>query len=109
MIDEERADRSLEYLKSTDVEYGRAKALMEFKGHERKVVRSQLATQYMEEGMPASKANPKAECSDSYRRALQDLSNATTDFETIKAKRKRAELTIEMWRSCHSAMKRGNI
>ena len=106
----EKAERSLDYLKSTDSEYGRLKAMMEFKGHERKVVRSMLICEAMElEKMSAAKALATAEASDSYRRALTDLSNATAEFETVRAKRKRAELIIEMFRSVHSALKKGNI
>ena len=51
----------------------------------------------------------EAKASDEYSNALDESQEITEQFILLEAKRNRAELTIEMYRSVNSALKRGNM
>ena len=58
-------------------------------------------------GADARKAN--AEQNGDVIAADEELINATISFETLKAKRQRAELLIEVWRSINASQRKGNV
>lgn len=49
----------------------------------------------------------RAYASEAYRQAIEDLEDATADYETLRAKREAAVMTIEVWRSQNSGRKQG--
>ena len=100
------AEKALEYLKNTDTEAARARALKDGLDETKKSV---SAIEFMKASGSAAERTQKALASEEYLTHLDKLENAVLEFETLKNKRKSAELQIEMWRSINSNMKKGNV
>lgn len=100
------ADKALNYLKSTDIAAAKAKCLYEALDDQKKTV---LAIVFMAAKGGAGERAKNAEGSEEYILHLDKLHNARLDFETLRNKRKSAELQIEMWRSVNSNQRKGNI
>lgn len=102
-----KAEKAIQYLADSEEEWANLKAQHQALDKRRKIVR---ASGIMDsaESSAAMKAND-SEASPDYKLAVMDWEQVMTDFYLIDAKRHRAELTIEMYRSVNSSMKRGNI
>ena len=114
MITQEQAEAALESLGNTDGEYGRRKARVEGLKETRKIIKAQMMLEIEAaigpgEKMTGQMIEANAYASQRYRKEVSDLAEAMQDFEILKAKRLSAELKIEVWRSIHSAQKKGNI
>ena len=102
-----QAEASLKYLADSESDYARLKAGHQAEKERLKVVRASEtldSTQSTQKGKEMA-----AEGSAAFRQALLDWQEFMEEFYLVEAKRKRAELTIEMYRSVNSALKRGNI
>ena len=106
MISYDDAEKALNYLKATDEEAARAKALYQGLDEAKKTV---LACEFMKADGSASERNQIALSSGEYLLHLEKMDNSLLDFEIIKNRRKSAELQIEMWRSVNSNQRKGNI
>jgi len=106
MIDFSDAEKALDYLKSTDTPAAKAKCLYEALDDQKKTV---LAIVFMGSKGGAGERAKNAEGSEEYINHLGKLNDARLDFETLRNKRKSAELQIEMWRSVNSNQRKGNI
>ncbi|WP_086931582.1 hypothetical protein [Agarilytica rhodophyticola] len=107
MIDINDAEKALDYLKSTDKEAARLRALSGALDDMRKTM---IALLYNEEteGSAADRLK-KAEGSEHYKNHIESLRNANEEWYLIQNQRKSAELQIEMWRSINSNQRKGNI
>lgn len=105
MIEEEKAEGAVKYLRDTAEKYGKLRGHMEYCDGRLRRVKSLLMM-----GKPGSVAEreTQAYASEAYEAALKDLENATAEYETIRALREAAVYTIEVWRS-QSATKRQGI
>ena len=103
---EATVDAALQYLASTDAEYGRLVGHVRGLEHRLKVVK---ATVFLDAAGTVAEREAQAYASEEYGAGLTEFEDASIELETIRARRKRAELTIEVWRSLNSAAKRGNI
>lgn len=103
MIDEERVEGAVEYLRDTAKAYGQARGRALFTENNLRRVKAL--------NMPATGTVAERESaaygSDEYRKALEDMENAVAESETIRALREAASYTIEVWRSQNSARKQG--
>ena len=106
MINYSDAERALEYLKSTDVEFARRKALYEGLDDQKKTVE---AISFMKSDGSAAERGQKAKASDSYQKHIKEIHDARLEFETMRNQRQTAVLQIEMWRSVNSNQRKGNI
>lgn len=114
MITQEQAEAALESLGNTDGEYGRRKARVEGLRETRKIVKAQMMLEIQAaigpgEKMSGQMIEANAYASPTYRKEVDDLIDAIRDFEILKAKRLSGELKIEVWRSIHSAQKKGIV
>ena len=106
IVDEKRLEGAINFLAETDGTYAEQKAAMENAEILRKRVRAKVfltATGNNEERK--SKAETNMECcnaDDAYIAALQA-------FETTKARRQRAELVVDVWRTISANLRRGNV
>ena len=102
----EKAEAALDYLELSENEFSRLKALVKYAPDRLKVLSSTLALESSEKSVTgkhtASLAHPD------YEAAIDAYETVTKEFNLIQAKRNRAELTIEFWRSLNSAQKLGN-
>lgn len=104
--DKDQVARALQFLAETDVEYGQSCARVSAVEHQGKAVK---AVEYLKHTGPVAERTAQVESSQAYKDWVEELENAIADRETLRAKRKRAELTIEVWRSVNSARTKGNI
>jgi len=103
---EAQVEKALLYLRDTDEEHAKAKARV--KGLEQKR-KTEKAIGYLKaEGTIAERESIAYSLGD-YVQCVQDYENAVYDEQILTNKRKRAELTIEVWRSVNASYKRGNV
>ncbi len=106
MIKESEAFEHLQHLINTDVEAGRAKALMDSLDEQRKTIE---AIEFLKQSGSAAERKQMALASDSYLGHLAKLEDARYTFETLKQQRLTSCAAIDMWRSINSSQKKGNI
>jgi hypothetical protein len=100
-VDQERAEKAVEYLISTAGKLGTAKA---------EAVRAEAMLRHIKalamrssDEKSAAAQERDAYASDKYLVAIDDLFAATRDAETLKAEREAAQATIEFWRSSEAS------
>ncbi len=101
------AERAIKFLADSEAEWASLKAQHQALDKRRKIVRASGILD-SNESSAAMKAND-SEASKDYLQSVTDWEQAMEGFYLIDAKRFRANLTIEMFRSTNSALKRGNI
>jgi hypothetical protein len=103
VIDEERMSNAMEFLATTDQDYAIAKADM-LRG-ELLAKRARARIFITSEGsVEARKAG--AEIHVEVCAADDELIRATLEFEALRAKRQRAELVVEVWRSLEASRRK---
>lgn len=106
MINYNDAEKALEFLKSSDVEFARRKCLYEGLDDQKKTIE---ALAFINAKGSAAERAQIAKCDDGYQDHIQAINEARIEFETMRNQRQTAALQIEMWRSVNSNMKKGNI
>lgn len=106
IVSDDRCQKALKYLASTDEDAARAKAHLEGLQEQRKTVKAMMFMQA--EGAQQTREQ-QAYNSDEYKQHIEKIENAVLDFETLKQKRLTEALIIEVWRSCNSNRRTGNI
>ncbi len=101
------AERAINYLAESEADYARYKALHQAEKERLKIVKAGLSMDSLEKSQTAK--DKDAESHSDYQRAVEDWQQSMEEYYLIEAKRKRAELTVDMYRSVNSALKRGNI
>lgn len=104
MIDESMAEKALNYLASTDESSARAKGIVKALEYRLKVVK---AAQFLSSSGTMAEKEAQALSSHDYGDLLLQYESAIIDFETISAKRERAVLTIDVWRTESSNRRKG--
>lgn len=102
---EKTVSAALDYLASTDEAYAVARAGVEMERHRLKVAKAVAMLESGEKSTASQETH--ALVSDDYAAALSRLEDVTLDYETMAAKRKRAELTVEVWRSVNANRRQG--
>lgn len=105
MISEDRLEKALKYLATTDEECAELKAEVSRREYACKLARARELVLAAGSSVEVRKAI--AEQSQSVIDAEDLLANAIVDFEKVKAKRQTEELIVEVWRSVLSARKQG--
>ena len=106
MITEIEAGQHLKFLIETDVEAGRAKALVDALDEQRKIIE---AVEFMKVKGSAAERKQIALSSGPYLEHILKLENARYEFETMRNRRLTAVTAIDMWRSVNSNQRKGNI
>jgi len=106
---EEQAEKALNYLASTDEEHANAKALLGALQEQRKTIKAMVYLQHIERGKGQGVSEQEAYNSEEYREHLEKIQNAEADYQLLQNKRKRADLTIEMFRTYSANQRRGNV
>jgi hypothetical protein len=107
MITTENMEAALNYLAESELEWSELKATKET---ESKRLEITLASGIIDSG-ESSQAGKKVDSQDSraYKEAVEDARQVLEHFYLIDAKRTRAMVTIEVWRSLNSSRNKGNI
>ena len=106
MISDERTEKAVEFLRDTAEQYGQMRGRVAYTSANLRRVKS-IVMLSCEGGVGAREA--EAYASPAYLLAMEDEQNAVADYETLRAKREAAQMTIEVWRSQASARKAGII
>jgi hypothetical protein len=106
MISEEDAERASEYLRDNAARYGQMRGRMQYASDNLRRVKS-LQMMELEGGLGEREA--KAYASEAYRVALEELRDATIEYETERAMRDAAIYRIDIWRSQNSARTKGFV
>ena len=102
-----KAEKAIEYLAETENKYAHLKAQVKYAPERLKAFLSVLE---MESDLPSATARKTAAmANDEYDALIEAQETIAREYNVIAEKRRRAEITIEMYRSVNSAMKRGNI
>ncbi len=101
------AERAIKFLADSEAEWAALKSQHQALDKRRKIIRASGIMDSLESSA-TMKAND-SESSPDYLQSVNDWEQTMESFYLIDARRHRAELTIEMFRSTNSAMKRGNI
>ncbi len=101
------AERAIKFLAESEAEWATLKAQHQALDKRRKIIRAS-GIMDSNESSATMKAND-SESSPDYLQSVNDWEQAMESFYLIDAKRFRANLQIEMFRSTNSAMKKGNI
>lgn len=97
-------ERAVEFLRDTADQYGQMRGRVAYTEANLRRVKS-LEMLGREGGVAAREA--EAYASPAYLAAMEDEQNAVAEYETLRAKREAATMTIEVWRSQNSARKAG--
>ena len=108
IITDEKTQQSLDYLASTDEKLAKLKARMKGLDHAIKVLKADIFLQEKGKGTDSDR-KAKAEVHSDVISMYEELHDAFADVEIIEAKRKRAELNIEVWRTEQANRRKGNI
>lgn len=93
-------------LAKTDEQYARLTAAVKALDHKRRVIR---AIAFLEISGTVAEREALATASKEYKAFIVEYENTIADKEILGAKRKRAELTIDVWRSLNAARNKGQI
>lgn len=105
-ITDESVEAAVAYLAETDVTHARARAEYNALSEMRKTVRA-FCFGDAEGGV--KEREMLAECHCDYIAHIEKIKQAEIHFHTLHNKRKRAELTIELYRTYSANVRRGNI
>ena len=102
-LDEDRIGKALRYLAETDLNYAEAKAALESAEILRKRVRARV---FLVEDGTVAERNAEAETHCDAEAADDQYVQAIKTFEELKARRQRAELLIDVWRSLEATRRK---
>jgi len=102
--DEHDIAKALYYLAETDEKYAVLIARVKALEYQVKTIK---AFGFLNASGTVGEKTAISESSAPYKAWIEDYENAVADKETITAKRKRAELTIEVWRSLNANRRQG--
>lgn len=105
MINDKDVQKAVDYLQETDVPHAHARAEFSALQELRKTV---LAFCWPDTGNQGDK-DAKARTHTDYIRHIEKIKQAEIDFHVLHNKRKRAELTVELYRTECANTRKGNI
>lgn len=98
-IDENQAHKAIHYLAETDEQAALAKANVSYLDEKKKSIK---AIHFLEAEGANGVREQKAYASDDYKAYIEEYKDAVYAFETLKNKRLRAQLTIDLFRSLNA-------
>ena len=106
-ITENSVYQALNYMGETDETYARSRANMEWLKHQSKVVYSMAAMESSETTVKGRECD--AETSKAYQEAMRKWTDSIYDYHLIASKRKRAETTIDLFRTLSATRRTGVV
>lgn len=104
MIDDNDVEKAVWYLRDSAGDSGRTRGRMAYSDGQLRRIKSLVM---LEKDGSLGIREAEAYASKDYADALEQLENATADYETIRAKREAAQYAIDVWRTQTSARKAG--
>ena len=104
--DAERVGKAINYLADTDEKYGRLCAAVSAMEHRIKTLK---AIEYLKTSGTVGERQSIVDSSQPFKIWTEEMENITADREIMRARRKTAELLIDVWRSVNANRRQGNI
>lgn len=101
-----KVSEALDYMVSTDAEYGALRGLVDGLEYRLKIAEAQG---YLQSDGTQEQRKAEARNTAQYKLLAEELENSKIDFHVVGAKRKTAELHIEVWRTQQANKRQGNI
>ena len=103
----DQAEKALDYLRESEQEYAEYKGLVKFQSER---LKASLARSMLNQvGSSVAERKAQAEASSDYDAVVAESIGIQTKYTELEAKRQRAELAIELFRSINSARSKGVI
>lgn len=102
---EERVSGALQYLASTDEECAGLKAAVKAEEYMLKHFKAKAMAASASKSIAAKETDALA--SEAYANAVEQYRDTIAEYETVAARRQRAILTIEVWRSLNANRRQG--
>lgn len=106
IVNDDKIEKALHYLAETDITYGQLKGSKLAFEYRFKVTKG-LEFLSAEGTIQAREA--KAYTSEKYMSMVNEYESLCAEFETINAKRKRAELTVSVWQTENANRRKGTL
>lgn len=106
IVTEDRLQKALHYLATTDEPVAKAKALMKGLEKQEKTIKAQEFISQKGRGGVAEREHA-AYASEAYNLWLKMYEEAILDYELLDSKRNTEALIVEVWRSLNSARTKG--
>ena len=106
MISDDRLQKALTYLATTDESAARARALMEGLSDQRKTVK---AIGFLDASGTRDERESSAYVSSEYREHGKRYEDAVFEYEALRNKRSTEALIVEVWRSEQANRRAGNV
>lgn len=106
IISLETLEKALDFIAQSDHEYGQWKAMM-LRTEYMAEVREALVYKTLEGSIEDRKR--AAKCDEEVRKAWEEHFQCVAKFEVLKARRARAAITVDLWRSMEATRRVGNI
>jgi collagenase-like PrtC family protease len=106
MIDQQRAEKALDYLAHTDETAARARSYMLGLEKNEKTI---LSVEILKVEGTQQQKESVARVSGPYREWMDKYQQAVYDFEILRNRRSTAEMIVEAWRSVNANRRAGNI
>ena len=106
MVTDITVEKSLEYLASTDRQLGEVHGRVEGINHH---IKTAKAVAFLEASGTVGERQAHADCNPDVVALINEYENVVGERETIRTTRKRAELTIEVWRTQQASSRRGHL
>jgi len=106
LVTEKQVDQALHFLAESDAEVANARVMVmrsEYMADVAEALAYKIGSGSVRDREMAAKVSPEV------RKAMEAVFEATEAYEMVKARRKRAELTIEVWRSWNASKRVGNV
>lgn len=107
-ISDERLDKAMQYLATTDTEFAEWRGAVLRTEYLADVAESLAYKALGSEGSVEDRKKA-AKASEQVQKAMDEHIKAVVAFETLKARRQREVLVVELWRSTNANRRQGNI
>lgn len=107
VVDDARLDAAMCYLAETDLEFAHSRGMMLRTEYLAEVAES-IVYKSIQEGSVEDKKRA-AKVAPETQKAMEEYFGCVVQFETLKARRAREVLVVELWRSTNANRRVGNV
>lgn len=108
LVSEERLQKALSYLATTDEPVSKAKARMKGLETQKDTIKAVAFLEAEGKGSQGEREHI-AKASEAYRQWVSDYEEAVLDFELLNNKRNTEAMIVEVWRSLNASRRMGNV
>lgn len=108
-VQEGKVEAALRFLAESEQEYARLTGLMAWLDDQKGIIRAQAFMQARTEERSVADSEAASKNDQAYRDTVDKLRDAITEHALLRAKRDRAEVTIDCWRTEQATKRASNV